>query len=168
MTINRFCSSGAAGDRASSADRIALGAYEVGIAGGVETMSMIPMGGNKPSLNPELVEKRPDVYTPMGITAENIARRFGTSRARSRTSSRCARTSARTAAWTSGKFDAEIVAVKTTVFDAEGNPQDLGLHLALGPGGRRALMRAQRELVLRLARDSHLRAMFSAVTPIGV
>src|SRR5581483_2465450 len=80
MTINRFCSSGVQ-SIALVADRIAAGAYDVGIAGGVETMSMIPMGGNKPSLNPEVVENHPEVFTPMGITAENIARKFGVSRA---------------------------------------------------------------------------------------
>src|SRR6185436_12698331 len=79
MTINRFCSSGVQ-SIALVADRIAAGAYEVGIAGGVESMSMIPMTGNKVSLSPAVVEKRPDVFTPMGVTAENIARRFGVER----------------------------------------------------------------------------------------
>ena len=80
MTINRFCSSGL---QAISivADRIGAGAIDVGIAGGVESMSMIPMGGNKVSLNPTLIETMPDAYTPMGITAENVARRFEVSRA---------------------------------------------------------------------------------------
>src|SRR2546423_14267798 len=61
MTINRFCSSGVQ-SIALIADRIATGAYDVGVAGGVETMSMIPMGGNKPSLNPNVVEVMPAVY----------------------------------------------------------------------------------------------------------
>src|SRR5215475_783959 len=62
MTVNRFCASGVQ-SIALVADRIASGAYDVGIAGGVETMSMIPMGGNKPSMNPDVVEKIPAVYT---------------------------------------------------------------------------------------------------------
>src|SRR6185295_3532930 len=61
MTINRFCSSGL---QAASvlADRIAVGAIDAAIAGGVESMSMIPMGGTRPSLNPVVVDKLPDVY----------------------------------------------------------------------------------------------------------
>src|SRR5580698_6777664 len=70
MTINRFCSSGL---QATSiiADRIAVGGIDVGVAGGLESMSMIPMGGNKVSLNPRVVEEFPDAYIPMGNTAEN-------------------------------------------------------------------------------------------------
>src|SRR6185369_11768980 len=80
MTINRFCSSGLQ-SIVNVGDRIALGEIEIGVAGGVESMSMIPMTGNKPSLNPELVERWPEVYTPMGVTAENVARKFGIGRA---------------------------------------------------------------------------------------
>jgi acetyl-CoA acyltransferase len=79
-TINRFCSSGAQ-TIGMIADRIALGAIDVGIAGGVETMTMIPMGGNKVSANPDLMECCPEAYTPMGTTAENVAARFEISRA---------------------------------------------------------------------------------------
>jgi len=123
MTINRFCSSGVQ-SIALVADRIALGAYDVGIAGGVETMSMVPMGGNKPSLNPQLVETMPAVYTPMGVTAENVARKFGVSRADQdafalRSHSRAVE------AQKAGKLDAEIFAIKTQVFDADGNVQDV-------------------------------------------
>jgi len=133
MTINRFCSSGL---QAISivADRIAAGAFEVGIAGGVETMSMIPMGGNKPSFNLELVEKRPDIFTPMGITAENIARRFEVSRKDQdefafRSHQRA------TAAMENGKFAAEIVPVKTRVFDAEGRAHEVTISKDEGPRG---------------------------------
>lgn len=79
MTVNRFCASGVQ-SIAHVADRITLGQIEAGIAGGVESMSMVPMTGNKISLNPGLVEQMPQIYTPMGVTAENIARTYGISR----------------------------------------------------------------------------------------
>jgi acetyl-CoA acyltransferase len=75
VTINRFCSSGLQAI-AMAAGSIAIGSYEVVVAGGVESMTMVPMTGNKPSMSPEANEKCPDVYTPMGITAENVASRF--------------------------------------------------------------------------------------------
>ncbi len=79
MTINRFCSSGLQAI-ALAAERIAAGGAEVMIAGGTESMSMIPMGGHKISPNPWLVEHYPDAYLSMGLTAERLARRFGISR----------------------------------------------------------------------------------------
>jgi acetyl-CoA acyltransferase len=109
------------------ADRIATGAYDVGVAGGVETMSMIPMGGNKPSLNPNVVEEMPAVYTPMGVTAENVARKFGVSRADQDAFALRSHTRA-TEAQKAGKLDAEILAIKTRVFDGEGNVQDVTVH----------------------------------------
>lgn len=78
-TLNRFCSSGL-NAVAEVAKAIMVGQIEVGIGGGVESMSMVPMGGHKPSANPELMESHPGVYTPMGITAENVAKRFQISR----------------------------------------------------------------------------------------
>ena len=80
MTINRFCSSGVQ-SIAQVAQSIAAGMYDVAVAGGTESMSMVPMGGNKVSANPELMEKYPEVYTSMGATAENVARRFEVGRA---------------------------------------------------------------------------------------
>ena len=79
MTINRFCSSGLQAI-AIAAGAIATGAYDLVIAGGVESMTMVPMTGNKLSASPEAMEKVPSVYTPMGITAENVAKKFGVSR----------------------------------------------------------------------------------------
>ncbi len=79
MTINRFCSSGLQAI-AIAASAIAAGWQDVGIAGGVESMSMVPMSGNKPSMSPEVMEKAASVYTPMGITAENVANKFEISR----------------------------------------------------------------------------------------
>jgi acetyl-CoA acyltransferase len=126
MTVNRFCSSGVQ-SIALVADRVATGAYDVGVAGGVETMSMIPMGGNKPSLNPNVVEQMPAVYTPMGVTAENVARKFGVSRADQDAFALRSHTRA-TEAQKAGKLDAEIFAVKTQLFDADGNMQDVTVH----------------------------------------
>ncbi|MBK6519367.1 MAG: thiolase family protein [Polyangiaceae bacterium] len=79
MTINRFCSSGLQAV-ALAAGALAIGSNDLVIAGGVESMSMVPMTGNKLSASPEAMEKYPSVYTPMGITAENVANRFEISR----------------------------------------------------------------------------------------
>ena len=79
QTINRFCSSGLQAI-ATAAGAIATGQYDVVVAGGVESMSMVPMTGNKISASGEAMEKYPTVYTPMGITAENVANKFGITR----------------------------------------------------------------------------------------
>ncbi len=80
ITINRFCSSGLQA-LALAAGAIKLGSNDLVIAGGVESMTMVPMTGNKLSASPEAMEKVPSVYTPMGITAENVAKKFNVSRA---------------------------------------------------------------------------------------
>jgi acetyl-CoA acyltransferase len=79
MTVNRFCASGLQAI-AIAAERIMVGGCEVAVAGGTESMSMIPMGGNKISPNPWLVDHYPDVYLSMGLTAERLAKRFGITR----------------------------------------------------------------------------------------
>jgi acetyl-CoA acyltransferase len=79
MTINRFCSSGLQAI-ALAADRIRSGGAEVIVAGGTESMSMVPMGGNKISPNPWLVDNYPDAYINMGLGTENIANKFGITR----------------------------------------------------------------------------------------
>jgi acetyl-CoA acyltransferase len=79
FTINRFCSSGLQAI-ALAAGSIAAGYHDVVVAGGMESMSMVPMTGLKPSASPELMLSYPEAYTPMGITAENVANRFGISR----------------------------------------------------------------------------------------
>ena len=79
MTINRFCSSGLQAI-ALGAERIRSGGAEVIVAGGTESMSMVPMGGNKISPNPWLVDHYPDAYINMGLGTENIARKFGITR----------------------------------------------------------------------------------------
>ena len=82
LTINRFCSSGLQ-SIAMAADRIMSGGAEVIVAGGTESMSMIPMGGNKISPNPWLVEHNPGAYLSMGLTAERVGHRFGITREQS-------------------------------------------------------------------------------------
>ncbi|MBL8715606.1 MAG: thiolase family protein [Myxococcales bacterium] len=79
MTINRFCSSGLQA-LALGAGAILMGTNDVLVAGGVESMSMVPMTGNKLTASPEVMDKYASVYTPMGITAENVATRFGVTR----------------------------------------------------------------------------------------
>jgi acetyl-CoA acyltransferase len=80
MTINRFCSSGLQAI-ALAAERIRAGFAHVTIAGGSESMSMIPRGGARPAPNPWFVDHRPEVYLTMGLTAERVAQKYGISRA---------------------------------------------------------------------------------------
>jgi acetyl-CoA acyltransferase len=79
MTVNRFCSSGLQAI-AIAAERIRAGSAQVIVAGGTESMTMVPMGGNKVSPNPWLVDHSPDTYINMGLGTENIARKFGITR----------------------------------------------------------------------------------------
>lgn len=79
-TVNRFCSSGLQ-TIAMAAERIMVGYADVIIAGGVESMSMVPMGGMSVQPNPEIMDNRPEIYVNMGITAENVAEKYKISRA---------------------------------------------------------------------------------------
>jgi acetyl-CoA acyltransferase len=79
QTVNRFCSSGLQ-TIATAAERIMAGFADVIIAGGAESMSLVPMTGNRYAPDPYLAEQYPAVYTSMGITAENVARRYGVGR----------------------------------------------------------------------------------------
>jgi acetyl-CoA acyltransferase len=81
MTVNRFCSSGLQ-SISQAAERVMLDEADVVVAGGVEDMTKVPMGGNKPVGDPDLVRDWVDAYTPMGLTAENVARKFDISRER--------------------------------------------------------------------------------------
>jgi acetyl-CoA acyltransferase len=109
ITINRFCSSGLQAI-ANAAERIMAGAAEVMVAGGTESMSMIPMGGNKISPNPWLVEHYPDAYLSMGLTAERLAKRFSVTREAADEFSFRSHQKAM-AAIQAGKFDDETVPV---------------------------------------------------------
>jgi acetyl-CoA acyltransferase len=79
MTVNRFCSSGLQ-TIAQSCERIIAGGADIIIAGGVETMSMVPMTGFRISPHPEMAIEMPEVYISMGQTAENVARKYDVSR----------------------------------------------------------------------------------------
>ena len=114
MTINRFCSSGLQAI-ALAAGAIAMGSNDIAIAGGVESMSMVPMTGNKLSASPEAMAKFASVYTPMGITAENVAKKFSISRAEQDAFALRSQEKA-AAAQKAGKFEDEVVTVKAVRF----------------------------------------------------
>ncbi|RMG01414.1 MAG: acetyl-CoA C-acyltransferase [Acidobacteria bacterium] len=113
MTVNRYCSSGLQ-TIAIAADRIRTGAADVIVAGGLETMSMIPMGGNTFRPNPTLVETYPDYYLNMGLTAENLARKYVISREQADEFSLRSHQKAASAIQ-AGKFKDEIVPLKVFV-----------------------------------------------------
>src|SRR5580704_9450494 len=115
ITINRFCSSGLQ-SIAMAAERIMIGHADVILAGGTESMSMVPMGGNKVSPNPWLMDHYPDAYLSMGLTAENLAKKYGITREKADEFSLASHQKA-LAAIAAGKFKDEIVPVevKTTV-----------------------------------------------------
>ncbi len=129
MTVNRFCASGLQAI-AVAARAIEAGEADVIVAGGTESMSLIPMGGQKISPNPTLLERYPDVYLGMGVTAENLARKYGIGR---EASDRFALDSHRkaVAAIDGGRFREEIVPLtvgldgngKTQVFDTDEGPR---------------------------------------------
>ena len=121
LTINRFCSSGLQ-SIALAAGAIAAGYNDVVVAGGVESMSMVPMTGNKLTVSPELMEKMPTAYTPMGITAENVAQKFGISRQDQDAFALWSQQKA-SKAIADGKFKDEIVPVHGIRFDAKGERQ---------------------------------------------
>jgi acetyl-CoA acyltransferase len=119
QTVNRFCSSGLQAI-AAAAQQIMTGMGDSIIAGGVESMSYVPMIGNKFSANPTLAQEYPGVYLGMGLTAENVARKYEVTREEQdafalRSHQRAA------AALAAGKFDAEITPLDITVRTGEGH-----------------------------------------------
>jgi acetyl-CoA acyltransferase len=110
ITVNRFCSSGLQAI-AMAADRVMLGNAEVVVAGGAESMSMVPMGGNKVAPNPWLMDRYPDAYLGMGLTAENLARKYEISRQQADEFSLASHQKALVAI-SAGKFKDEIVPVE--------------------------------------------------------
>jgi acetyl-CoA acyltransferase len=114
-TLNRFCSSGLQ-TIAHGAHAIMAGQAQVVIAGGAESMSMVPMTGNKFAPNPAIAVESPHYYTNMGLTAENVADKYGISRADQDAfalrSNRCA-----SEAVESGRFDPEIVPVEVEILE---------------------------------------------------
>src|ERR1700691_5790540 len=134
MTINRFCSSGLQAI-ALAAERIRGGSADVIVAGGTESMSLVPMGGNKISPNPWLVDHYPDAYLSMGLTAERVASRFCITRAQ------CDEFSLRShqkalAAIAAGMFEQETVAVPvrfTTPNGSKPKQQEITFKVDEGP-----------------------------------
>jgi len=115
-TVNRFCSSGLQAI-VHAALSIQAGLTEVALAGGVESMSMVPMSGNKVSLNPTLMERYPEAYIAMGHTAERVAKRFAVSREAQ--DEFAVRSHERAlAALAAGRFSAETLATPARIFEA--------------------------------------------------
>src|SRR5579884_3948815 len=110
MTINRFCSSGLQ-SIALAAERIRGGGAEAIVAGGTESMSMVPMGGNKMAANPTIIDLRPGIYLSMGLTAERLAKRHGITREEADAFALRSHRNA-LAAQAAGKFECEIVPVR--------------------------------------------------------
>lgn len=123
MTVNRYCASGLQ-TIALAAERIMCGFADVIVAGGVESMSMIPFGGYKPAPNPHLMAHFPEVYMSMGHTAEEVAKRYAVTR---EAQDRFALTSQQRAAkaQAAGAFQDEIVPIEVTEHSlaAAGNAQ---------------------------------------------
>src|SRR5712692_2776239 len=117
MTINRFCSSGLQAI-AMAAERIMLGHADVIVAGGTESMSMVPMGGNKISPNPWLMDHYPDSYLGMGLTAENLARKYAITREQAAQFSYQSHQKA-LAAIAARKFKDEVVPVEVSITAVE-------------------------------------------------
>jgi acetyl-CoA acyltransferase len=137
VTINRFCSSGLQAI-AFAAERIIAGGASAIVAGGTESMSMVPMGGNKVSPNPALVDQYPDVYLSTGLVAENHARESGISREEQ--DAFALRSHQRAiAAIDAGRFAEETIAVKARVVNENGNgsPKPIETSVTVDEGPRR-------------------------------
>jgi acetyl-CoA acyltransferase len=122
MTVNRLCASGLQAV-ALAADRIACGGLDVAVAGGVESMTMVPLGAGPPSPNPALAHLSPDALS-MGHTAEALARRFGISREEQDAFALDSHRKA-IAAWAAGRMTDEVVSVATRVQREDGERTSL-------------------------------------------
>ncbi len=135
LTINRFCASGLQAI-AQAAERIGSGAADVIVAGGTESMTMIPMGGHKISPNPWLVDNYPDAYLTMGLTAERLAQRFGITREAADEFSYGSHQKA-LAAIQAGRFADETVAVPVSFTTPNGSkPKRQEISFAIDEGPR--------------------------------
>jgi acetyl-CoA acyltransferase len=136
MTVNRFCASGLEAIALAS-ERIRGGGADAVVAGGTESMSMVPMGGNKIAVNPWLVENRPGSYLTMGLTAERLAKKYAIARD---DCDKFALESHRkaTAASEAGRFAGEIVPVTVTLSAPSGNgkPKTEGSGFRIDEGPR--------------------------------
>jgi acetyl-CoA acyltransferase len=136
MTINRYCASGLQ-SIALATERIRSGSADVIVAGGAESMSFVPFGGNKIAVNPWLVDNYPGSYMSMGLTAERVAKHYGISREESDEFALASHRKA-LAAIQAGKFQEEIVpvAVTTSVPDGAGKPLQKQSNFAVDEGPR--------------------------------
>ncbi len=123
VTVNRLCASGLEAI-AIAAQRILCGSISVAVAGGTESMSLVPLGGQKFAPNPHLVDALPDAYLSMGLTGENLARRYNISREAQDAFAFASHQKA-IAAIDAGRFREETLplTVKTTEVDDEGRVQ---------------------------------------------
>jgi acetyl-CoA acyltransferase len=141
MTVNRYCASGLQ-SIALAAERIRGGGADVIVAGGTESMSLIPFGGNKISINPWLQRNYPDSYLSMGLTAERVARHYGISREQADEFALASHTKA-LAAQAEGKFQQEIVPVPVTFSAPNGKSKiqrtELEFKVDEGPRGDTSL-----------------------------
>jgi acetyl-CoA acyltransferase len=136
QTVNRFCSSGLQ-TIASAAERIMAGFAHCIIAGGAESMSMIPMGGNKFSANPTLVAQWPETYASMGITAELLIEKYRVSREDQDEFAAASHHKAAEAIRT-GKFAEEIVAVEREICGLSGGKLQRSTELVTTDDGVRS------------------------------
>ncbi len=135
MTINRFCSSGLQ-SIAMAAERIMVGGAEVIVAGGTESMTMIPMGGHKISPNPWIVDHYPDAFLSMGLTSERLANRHGITREQADEFSYCSHQKA-LAAIAAGKFEDEVVPVPVSFTTPNGSkPKRIDITFKVDEGPR--------------------------------
>ena len=130
MTINRFCSSGLQA-LAQAAAAIEAGWMDIALTGGVESMTAIPMGGDRISPNPTIVAENPGIYSPMGTTSENVASRFGVSREDQDKFALGSNLKA-AAAIREGRFKDEIIPVPIRVYKS-GKWEDMLLDTDEGP-----------------------------------
>ena len=138
VTVNRFCSSGLQAI-AYAAERIMCGSASVIVAGGTESMSLVPMGGHKIAPNPTLIDRYPDVYLSTGLVAENHAREAGISRAEQdgfalRSHERAL------AAIDAGRFTDEIVPITAKIIEPKsenGKPKSREITFSVDEGPRR-------------------------------
>src|SRR5437867_3622481 len=159
LTVNRFCSSGLQAV-ALAAERVIAGFAHTIVAGGTESMSMVPMAGNKFSPNPYLVEHAPDTYLGMGLTAENLARQYSITREEADRFALRSHEKA-LAAQAAGKFDDEIVPLEVSFETPDGNgrPTVRALVFARDEGPRRD---TSLEALAKLAPAFHARGTVTA------
>jgi acetyl-CoA acyltransferase len=136
MTVNRYCASGLQ-SIAQATERIRGGGADVIVAGGTESMSFVPMGGNKISINPTLMEQYPDSYLSMGLTAERLAHHYGITREEADQFAFCSHQKA-LAAQAAGRFEHEIVpvAVTFTAPDGKSKPKKTEIEFKVDEGPR--------------------------------